>query len=109
MEPLTTVIMPTIESLEAAIRTYEWQGGSATIIVCDDGMQVCEFMQHMAGYVAVEAVSREQLRQLSLLKQRVHAGQLSSAMWQLAGSIHPAESVEGGHLGAITWQLIMAL
>ncbi|KAL3134748.1 hypothetical protein ABBQ32_007743 [Trebouxia sp. C0010 RCD-2024] len=40
MEPLATVIMPTIESLEAAIRTYEWQGGSATIIVCDDGLQI---------------------------------------------------------------------
>lgn len=48
MEPLATVIMPTIESLEAAIRTYEWQGGSATIIVCDDGLQVCEFVQRVA-------------------------------------------------------------
>ena len=40
MEPLTSVIMPTVESLEAAIRTYEWQGGSATIFICDDGLQV---------------------------------------------------------------------
>ena len=40
MEPLATLVMLMVESLEAAIRTYEWQGGSATILVCDDGMQV---------------------------------------------------------------------
>ena len=40
MEPLLSVIIPTVESLEMAIRTYEWQGGSAAIFICDDGLQV---------------------------------------------------------------------
>jgi hypothetical protein len=38
-ESLDGVIKPTIESLQAAIKTYELQGGSASIFVNDDGMQ----------------------------------------------------------------------
>jgi hypothetical protein len=38
-EGLHGVIEPTIKSIEAAISTYEMQGGSANILVHDDGMQ----------------------------------------------------------------------
>lgn len=38
-EGLWTVIDPTIRSIEAAISTYEKQGGSANIFINDDGMQ----------------------------------------------------------------------
>lgn len=34
------VIIPTIESLKKAITTYERQGGTVNIMVCDDGMQL---------------------------------------------------------------------
>ena len=33
------VIIPTVTSLQAAIRKYEEQGGTASIFVNDDGMQ----------------------------------------------------------------------
>lgn len=37
-----SVIMPTVESLLKAIRYYEAQGGSASIYVNEDGMQVVD-------------------------------------------------------------------
>ncbi|KAJ9112327.1 hypothetical protein QFC19_000747 [Naganishia cerealis] len=39
-ESLEEVIMPTIESLKAAQSVYERQGGSVSILVCDDGLQL---------------------------------------------------------------------
>lgn len=39
-EGLKGVIMPTLESVMAAIRYYEAQGGTASIFVNDDGMQL---------------------------------------------------------------------
>ena len=39
-EGLHSVIEPTIQSLKAAISTYEMQGGTANIFVNDDGMQI---------------------------------------------------------------------
>ena len=39
-EGLDAVIDPTVESLKAAISTYEMQGGTANIFVNDDGMQL---------------------------------------------------------------------
>ena len=39
-EGLHSVIEPTIQSIKAAISTYEMQGGSANIFVNDDGMQL---------------------------------------------------------------------
>ncbi|WWC59194.1 uncharacterized protein I303_101743 [Kwoniella dejecticola CBS 10117] len=39
-ESLEEVIMPTVESLKAAITTYERQGGSVGILICDDGLQL---------------------------------------------------------------------
>ncbi|KAJ3053872.1 hypothetical protein HK097_003205 [Rhizophlyctis rosea] len=40
LEGLDSVIAPTVESIKRAISTYEQQGGSANIFVCDDGMQL---------------------------------------------------------------------
>lgn len=39
-ESLEEVIMPTIASLKKAITTYERQGGSVGITICDDGLQL---------------------------------------------------------------------
>ena len=39
-EGLESVLQPTINSLQTAIQTYELQGGSVNILVCDDGMQL---------------------------------------------------------------------
>ncbi|TKY89370.1 hypothetical protein EX895_001901 [Sporisorium graminicola] len=39
-ESLQGVLMPTIESVNKAISTYELQGGTASIIVSEDGMQL---------------------------------------------------------------------
>jgi len=39
-ESLEEVLAPTIESVSQAIRTYELQGGTASIIVCEDGLQL---------------------------------------------------------------------
>lgn len=39
-ESLDEVIIPTIESLKVAITTFERQGGSVNVIVCDDGLQL---------------------------------------------------------------------
>ncbi|CDR88141.1 uncharacterized protein SPSC_03727 [Sporisorium scitamineum] len=39
-ESLAGVLMPTIESVNKAISTYELQGGTASIIVSEDGMQL---------------------------------------------------------------------
>ncbi|GAA5902502.1 hypothetical protein JCM6882_002769 [Rhodosporidiobolus microsporus] len=41
-ESLEEVLAPTIESVSQAIRTYELQGGTASIIVCEDGMQLVD-------------------------------------------------------------------
>ncbi|GAA6024995.1 hypothetical protein JCM10207_002107 [Rhodosporidiobolus poonsookiae] len=41
-ESLDDVLAPTIESVTAAIRTYELQGGTASIIVCEDGLQLVD-------------------------------------------------------------------
>lgn len=47
-ESLDNVIGPTIESLSRAITTYELQGGTASIIINDDGMQLMEPAQAQA-------------------------------------------------------------
>ena len=39
-ESLTTVLAPSIESIKTAMRTYARQGGTSTIFVNDDGMQL---------------------------------------------------------------------
>ncbi len=39
-ESLQETIIPTMESIQDAIRTYEMQGGTANILVNEDGMQV---------------------------------------------------------------------
>lgn len=39
-EPLDSVIMPTIESLKKAMTTFERQGGTVNVIICDDGLQL---------------------------------------------------------------------
>ena len=39
-EGLQSVIEPTVRSIKAAITTYELQGGSANILVNDDGLQL---------------------------------------------------------------------
>ena len=39
-ESLEEVIIPTVESLKAAQAVYERQGGSVSILVCDDGLQL---------------------------------------------------------------------
>jgi hypothetical protein len=41
-ESLEEVLAPTIESVSRAISTYELQGGTASIIVCEDGMQLVD-------------------------------------------------------------------
>ncbi|KAJ4299115.1 hypothetical protein N0V90_004359 [Kalmusia sp. IMI 367209] len=41
-ESLRRVIVPTIRSIKEAISTYEMQGGSANIIINDDGMQLLD-------------------------------------------------------------------
>ena len=41
-ESLAGVIDPTIQSLRKAIATYELQGGSASIFINDDGLQLCD-------------------------------------------------------------------
>ncbi len=61
-ESLNAVIQLTILSLKAAISTYEMQGGSATIFVNDDGMQLISeedaqarrefYDEHNIGWVA---------------------------------------------------------
>ncbi|KAM0754659.1 hypothetical protein T439DRAFT_284745 [Meredithblackwellia eburnea MCA 4105] len=39
---LDEVLAPSIESVSRAIRNYELQGGTASILVCEDGMQLVE-------------------------------------------------------------------
>ncbi|KAK9365295.1 glycosyl transferase family group 2-domain-containing protein [Lipomyces kononenkoae] len=61
-ESLSGVIDPTMQSLLKAITTYELQGGSASIFVNDDGMQLIPeeeaqkrrkyYAEHRIGYVA---------------------------------------------------------
>lgn len=61
-EGLQTVIEPTIVSLKAAISTYEMQGGTASIFINDDGMQLVDpalaqerrdfYDEHNIGWVA---------------------------------------------------------
>lgn len=61
-EDLHEVLAPTFESLFRAIETYKSQGGSASIIVYDDGLQImseelrkariCYYDQHDIAYVA---------------------------------------------------------
>jgi hypothetical protein len=41
-EGLEDVLMPTIESVSKAISTYELQGGTANILVCEDGLQLAD-------------------------------------------------------------------
>ncbi|KAK1490233.1 hypothetical protein CCUS01_14502 [Colletotrichum cuscutae] len=61
-EGLNAVIKPTVLSLKTAISTYEMQGGSASIFVNDDGMQLISedeasarrefYEEHNMGWVA---------------------------------------------------------
>ena len=41
-ESLSETVAPSIESINAAIRTYELQGGTANLIVCEDGLQIVD-------------------------------------------------------------------
>ena len=47
-EGLEGVIMPTVRSIKQAISTYELQGGSANILVNDDGLQLLPEEERMA-------------------------------------------------------------
>ena len=47
-EGLESVIIPTIRSLNAAIATYQMQGGTASIFVNDDGMQIMSEVDRQA-------------------------------------------------------------
>ena len=47
-EGLASVIVPTIRSIKAAIETYELQGGSANILVNDDGLQIIDEEDRLA-------------------------------------------------------------
>jgi cellulose synthase/poly-beta-1,6-N-acetylglucosamine synthase-like glycosyltransferase len=47
-ESLESVLIPTIESLKAAISTYELQGGTAEILVSEDGLQVVDEVERAA-------------------------------------------------------------
>ena len=61
-EGLEAVIVPTVNSLEAAIRNYESHGGTANIFMNDDGMQLLSpeeaaerrayYVEHNIGWVA---------------------------------------------------------
>ena len=61
-ESFASVIRPTLESLQAAVSTYELQGGSANIFVNDDGLQIIPedeamarrdyYSEHGIGWVA---------------------------------------------------------
>jgi hypothetical protein len=61
-EGLHSVIAPTVHSIKAAISTYEMQGGTANIMVNDDGMQLISdedararqdfYDEHNIGWVA---------------------------------------------------------
>ncbi|KAK7203186.1 putative glycosyltransferase family 2 protein [Myxozyma melibiosi] len=61
-ESLAGVINPTIQSIMTAVTTYELQGGSASIFVNDDGMQLIPedeaaerrayYAEHLIGWVA---------------------------------------------------------
>jgi hypothetical protein len=61
-ESLAGVIDPTVQSLKVAISTYELQGGSASIFMNDDGMQLLDpemaelrqryYRNHNIGWVA---------------------------------------------------------
>jgi hypothetical protein len=41
-EGLTSVIAPTVKSIKQAISTYELQGGSANMLINDDGLQIID-------------------------------------------------------------------
>lgn len=41
-ESLVGVLAPTIESVHHAIKTYELQGGTANLLICEDGLQVVD-------------------------------------------------------------------
>jgi cellulose synthase/poly-beta-1,6-N-acetylglucosamine synthase-like glycosyltransferase len=47
-EGLASVIMPTVKSLKAAMATYELQGGSANILIHDDGLQLIDEEERQA-------------------------------------------------------------
>ena len=61
-ESLAGVIDPTVQSLKIAISTYELQGGTASIFINDDGMQLLDpkmrklrqkyYRHHHIGWVA---------------------------------------------------------
>jgi len=61
-EGLRSVIVPTIQSIKAAISTYERQGGTANIFINDDGLQLISledaqarrdfYEEHNIGWVA---------------------------------------------------------
>ncbi|KAL7413266.1 glycosyl transferase family group 2-domain-containing protein [Mrakia frigida] len=41
-EGLESVLKPTIQSVQRAMKTYELQGGSTSLLICDDGMQLLD-------------------------------------------------------------------
>jgi hypothetical protein len=58
-ESLDGVIMPTIESLKKAMTTFERQGGTVNVIICDDGMQLIseEDRQRRTDYYAMNNIA----------------------------------------------------
>jgi hypothetical protein len=47
-ESLSSVIAPTVKSIKQAISTYELQGGSANMIIHDDGLQIIDEEERQA-------------------------------------------------------------
>jgi hypothetical protein len=47
-EGLTSVIAPTVKSIKQAMSTYELQGGSANMIINDDGLQIIDEVERLA-------------------------------------------------------------
>ncbi|KIJ39927.1 hypothetical protein M422DRAFT_174596 [Sphaerobolus stellatus SS14] len=68
-ESVEKTIQPSIESIKEAMVTYARQGGTSSIFICDDGLQLCEeaerearlnlYSQHDVGWVARPKHSNE--------------------------------------------------
>ncbi|KAL7418822.1 hypothetical protein Q5752_006506 [Cryptotrichosporon argae] len=106
-EDLADVIIPTIDSLKKAITTYERQGGSVNVIVCDDGLQLLSeeernrriqyYSLNNVAYVARPAHGQDGFLRRGRFKKAGNLNYCNTLSWEIEDimdELRPAKQAE---------------
>lgn len=112
-EDLDDVIKPTIESLKVAITTFERQGGSVNVIMCEDGLQLVSEAERAArikyyasnniAYVARPPHGQDGYLRRGKFKKAGNLNHCNRVSLEIEGVMHKLRPSRYGPSGEATW------